>query len=89
MSDSTKTVEQNEMIATRVPPGDKWRLVDDAKNVVHPTLTDTLEAYFEATQFVGDFRLSPREGKLYAVKVREEVVPPKPVRKFNMYGDGE
>ena len=90
MSDTpTKTVENLELIATRVPPGDRWKLVDDDKNVVQPTLTDALEAYFGAARFSGDFRMSPREGNLYAIKLTEEIVPPKPVRKFNMYGDGE
>ena len=27
----TKVVEQNEVIATRVPPGDRWVLVEDQK----------------------------------------------------------
>ena len=30
---STKTTEHNKLIATRVPPGDKWTLVDDNKKV--------------------------------------------------------
>ncbi len=89
MSEQKKTVEQNELIATRVPPGDKWMLVDDEKRVVHPSLTDVLEAYFRLHKFVGDFRISPKEGKLYAIKQVEEIIPPKPARVFNMYGDGE
>ena len=31
----TKVIERNELIATRVPPGDRWTLVDDSKNIVH------------------------------------------------------
>lgn len=80
-------VEVNEIIAERVPPGDKWRLVDDSKNVIHPTLMDALEAYFTATRFMGSFRLSPREGKLYAIKQQDKVIPPKVEKKFNIYGD--
>ena len=30
-----KEIEHNKLIATRVPPGDKWTLVDDKKKVVH------------------------------------------------------
>ena len=30
-----KETEHNKLIATRVPPGDKWALVDDKKKVVH------------------------------------------------------
>jgi hypothetical protein len=85
MSD-TKTVEQNELIAVRVPPGDKWRLVEDEKNVVHPSLMDVLEAYFIQTQFSGEFRFSPREGKLYAIRLQEQIVVPV-TKKYNLYGD--
>ena len=35
----TKVIEHNKLIATRVPPGDKWTLVDDKKKVVHESLT--------------------------------------------------
>ena len=41
--------EHNELIATRVPPGDRWELVADPKKQVHPTLTETLEAYLNKT----------------------------------------
>ena len=88
MSESTtKTIEQNELIAIRVPPGDKWRLVEDEKNIVHTSLMDVLEAYYTMTQFTGDFRFVPREGKIYAVKQKEEIIAPKPVKKYNIYGD--
>ena len=35
--------EHNELIATIVPPGDRWKLVADPKKQVYPTLTETLE----------------------------------------------
>ena len=37
-----KLVEHNELIATRVPPGDRWTLVGDVKKEVFPNLTDAL-----------------------------------------------
>ena len=38
-------VEDNVLIARRVPPGDKWRLVaNEPDGKVHTSLTDTLEA---------------------------------------------
>jgi hypothetical protein len=43
-------VEYNELIATRVPPGDSWVLVNDRSKVIHKSLTDALEAWFEANQ---------------------------------------
>lgn len=80
-------IEINEIIAERVPPGDKWRLIDDSKNIIHPSLMDVLEEYYSITQFKGSFRLSPREGKLYAIKVQEKVIPPKVEKRFNVYGE--
>ncbi len=46
----TEQVEYNELIATRVPPGDQWVLVNDKSKVIHKSLTDALEAWFEANQ---------------------------------------
>jgi hypothetical protein len=83
----TKEIEENELFAVRVPPGDKWKLVADSKQIIHPSLMDVLEAYFTKTQFKGDFRLSPSEGELFAIKTREEVVLPTPEKKYNIYGD--
>ena len=54
-----KETEHNKLIATRVPPGDKWVLVDDKKKVVHDTLTDALEAFFKTTGLQCEFRLAP------------------------------
>ena len=60
MKDTIKIKEENMLIARRVPPGDKWRLVANEPNgPVHKTLTDTLEAYMVKTGFKGDYRLEP------------------------------
>ena len=76
--------EINVLIATRVPPGDQWVLVDDNKTV-HPSLTETLEAYFQKVQKPCEFRLAPLKGELYVIST-ENVAPPEP-KKFNIYGD--
>ena len=83
----TEVIERNEVIATRVPPGDRWTLVDDSKKIIHKSLTDTLEAYLMSTNFKGEYRLAPLDGKLYAIKSTEEEVVPEPVKKYNIYGD--
>jgi len=83
----TKVIERNEVIATRVPPGDRWSLVEDPKKVIHKSLTDTLEAYLGVTSFKGEYRLAPLDGKLYAIKTTEEEVKPEPIKKYNIYGD--
>ncbi|MCH1416735.1 MAG: hypothetical protein L7V30_04395 [Gammaproteobacteria bacterium] len=83
----TKVIERNEVIATRVPPGDRWSLVEDPKKVIHKSLTDALEAYLGVTNFKGEYRLAPLDGKLYAIKTTEEEVKPEPIKKYNIYGD--
>lgn len=85
----TKTVEFNELIAERVPPGDRWRLVMDERNIVYPSLTEALDAYWSLTKFTGDYRFSPRGGQLFVVKQKEEEIKPRPQKKFNIYGDPE
>ena len=83
----TKVIERNEIIATRVPPGDRWTLVEDSKKIIHKSVTDTLEAYLEKTGFKGEYRLAPLDSRLYAIKTSEEEVKPEPVKKYNIYGD--
>jgi|TARA_Y100000389_G_C17129459_1_gene349482 hypothetical protein len=83
----TKVIERNELIATRVPPGDRWTLVEDSKKVIHKSLTDTLESYLGVTNFTGEYRLDPIGSKLYAIKSTEEEVRPEPIKKYNIYGD--
>ena len=77
--------EKNILIAKRVPPSDRWTLIDDEKQIVHKSLTETLEAYFQKTQKPCEFRLAPLKGELYMITT-EEVAPPPP-KKFNIYGD--
>ena len=42
-----QTVENKQLIAKRVPPGDRWSLVADPSGKYMISLTDTLEAYFQ------------------------------------------
>jgi len=77
--------EKSILIAKRVPPGDQWMLVDDIKKIVHKSLTDTLEAYFQANQKPCEFRLAPLKGELYMITTEE--VAPTPPKRFNIYGD--
>jgi hypothetical protein len=80
-------VECNELIATRVPPGDQWVLVNDKSKVIHKSLTDALEAWFEANQEKAEFRLAPLDSKLYVIRTEEKEIKPEPVKRFNIYGD--
>ncbi len=80
-------VEQNELIARRVPPGDNWILVDDPNDEVHPSLTDTLEAWFGMHGDKVEFRLAPLDSKLYAIRYEQKEIEAQKPKKFNLYGE--
>jgi len=82
-----KITENLEIIAVRVPPGDRWKLINDTRKIIHNSLTEALEAYFLETKFKGEYRLAPLDSKLYAIKTIEEEIVPEPLKSFNIYGD--
>lgn len=82
-----KITENLELIAQRVPPGDRWKLINDTRKIIHNTLTEALEAYFLETKFKGEYRLAPLDSKLYAIKTIEEEIVPEAPKNFNIYGD--
>jgi len=80
--------EHNKLIARRVPPGDKWKLVINPDDVtVYKTLTDCLEAYMVKTGFKGEYRLAPLKSELYAISTTEEEVIVEPEKKYSIYGE--
>lgn len=83
-----ETVENKQLIAKRVPPGDRWALTASSEGTVYDTLTDTLEAYFQKTQFNAAFYLDPLGNALYAVERTEVEIKPEPIKTFDFYGDG-
>jgi len=85
----TKQIKEiNVLIATRVPPSDRWKLVSDGpEGTIYKSLTETLEAYFQKTKEPCEFRLAPLKGELYMITTKEETVKVEPPKKFNIYGD--
>jgi hypothetical protein len=82
----TQTVEHNILIAERVKgKGDTWILVGE--DIERPSLTDTLEAYFQKTNETVHFRLEPLNSKLFAIKEKNEEIVVEPPQKYNIYGD--
>lgn len=78
--------EQKQLIAKRVAPGDRWQLIGET--TIHPTLTETLEKYFQKTKFNKAFYLDPLGGALYSVDRVEVEIKPEPIKTFDFYGDG-
>jgi len=77
--------EHLELIANRVPPSDRWTLVGD--KVIHNSLTEALEAWFQKSGEKAEFRLAPLDSKLYVIRTEEVEIKPEPPKKFNIYGD--
>ena len=82
-----ETIEQKQLIAKRVPPGDRWALTNDPNTVIS-SLTETLEKYFQKTKFNKAFYLDPIGGALYSVDRVEIEKEPEPIKTFDFYGDG-
>ena len=83
-----KIEEKNILIARRVPPSDRWRLVaNEPDGPIHKSLTDTLEAYMVKTGFKGHYRLEPLKSSLYAIQTDEIEVIPEPEKKYSLYGE--
>jgi hypothetical protein len=82
-----ETVEQKQLIAKRVPPGDRWALTNEPDTVIS-SLTETLEMYFQKTKFNKAFYLDPLGGALYSVNRVEIEIKPEPIKTFDFYGDG-
>ena len=79
----TKIVEENELIATRIPPGDNW----DVDGVKIEGLVMALTAYMRKNKFKGHYRLEPLNGKLFAI-IEEEITLPEPEpEKWDLYGE--
>ena len=81
----SKIEEFYELIANRVPPGDRWTLVGG--KTVYNSITEALEAWFSTTGEKAEFKLAPLTGKLYVIRTEEVEIKPEPVKKFNIYGD--
>tara|TARA_R110000772_G_scaffold162399_6_gene273613 strand:+ start:451 stop:711 length:261 start_codon:yes stop_codon:yes gene_type:complete len=82
----TQKVEYNILIAERVKgKGDTWILVGE--DIERPSLTETLEAYFQKTDKTVPFRLEPLNSKLFAIEEENEEIPIDPPKRFNIYGD--
>ena len=72
-----------ELVAQRVPPGDRWVLEEEENDVIYGSLTDCLNQIFmvhKATQFFID----AKKGEVY---IEDGVEKPEPVKKYSLYGE--
>ena len=72
-----------ELVAQRVPPGDRWVLEEEESDVIYGSLTDCLNQIFmvdQATQFF----INAKKGEVY---IEDGVEKPQPVKKYSLYGE--
>ena len=85
----TEIKEKNILIATRIPgKGDTWVLVDDPNKIIHKSLTDALEAFYQKTKLHVSYKLDPLDSKLYYIKTEEVEVEPiiEEPKEYGLYG---
>ena len=80
-----ETKEVFELIANRVPPGDRWSLVGEDK--VYPSLTEALNAWSISTGEKAEFKLAPLDSKLYVIREEQVEIKPEPIKTFSLYGE--
>ena len=71
------------LVGNRIPPGDRWSLIDDDSDIVYGSLTDCLNQVFivhQATKFFID----AKKGEIY---IEDGVEKPQPIKKFSLYGE--
>ena len=87
----TEQVEKNILIANRIPPSDRWRLVtNEPDGIIYTSLTEVLNAWYQqATVKPQAFRLEPLKGKLYIITTEEVEIPKPEPKKYDLYGDFE
>ena len=72
-----------ELVASRVPPGDRWALIESESDIVFGSLTYCLNQIYvmhKASQFFID----AKKGEVY---IEDGVDKPQPIKKFSLYGE--
>ena len=72
-----------ELKATRVPPGDRWNIVDGDDDKIYSSLTEVLNAIFVQTG-MGEFYLDAKAGEVH---IEDGKAKPEPVKKYSLYGE--
>lgn len=83
--------EYSILIANRVPPGDRWMLVDENGKPINGEviegIVEAMSEYMRNNDYRGDYRLSPLAGELSIILQSKVVIEkPKP-KKYDLYGE--
>ena len=72
-----------ELKATRVPPGDRWAIIDDDEERVYGSLTELLNAIFVKTGMT-QFYMDAKAGEVH---IEDGIHKKEPIKKFSLYGE--
>ena len=72
-----------QLVATRVPPGDRWVIDEEENDVIYGSLTDCLNQVFLVHQ-ANQFFVDAKKGEVY---IEVGVEKPQPVKKYSLYGE--
>ena len=72
-----------DLVGQRVPPGDRWVLLEEENDVVYGTLTDCLNQIFIVHKST-EFYIDAKKGEVY---IEDGVEKPQPIKKFSLYGE--
>ena len=70
-----------ELVAQRIPPGDRWVLLEEENDVVYGSLTDCLNQIFIVHQS-SQFFVDAKKGEVY---IEDGVDKPQPIKKYSLY----
>jgi len=71
-----------ELKANRVPPGDRWAMVD-GDDQIYSSLTELLNAIFMETQMT-EFYIDAQKGEVHIEDGKEK---PPTIKKYSLYGE--
>ena len=71
-----------ELKATRVPPGDRWAIVD-GDDQIHSSLTEVLNQIFMETGMT-EFYIDAQKGEVHIEDGQEK---PPTIKKYSLYGE--
>ena len=71
-----------ELKATRVPPGDRWAIVDGDEQI-YSSLTEVLNALFMESSMT-EFYVDASKGEVHAEDGKEK---PPTIKKYSLYGE--
>lgn len=78
--------ERDDVILKRVPPGDRWIFAEGTHPTIYDSLTDALEAWYQA-EGETEFYIDARRGIVERVVDEEEIVEEVVVKRFSLYGE--